>query len=70
MGGDCTSRVSYQMILQISAHSRKIDKSGDAMLLELTLGSNSTAVQDIRAAVRSTGDNDLLLGLHLDHSTV
>lgn len=56
---------SYQVVHQVLSNTRQVNQRSDTMLLELLFGANAGAVQDIRAAVRSSADNDLSLRVNM-----
>lgn len=64
------SRVTYQVVHEVLTHAGKIDKSGDTVLLQLILGTNSGPVEDVGTAVSTTADDDLLADLDLDDAAV
>lgn len=66
---------TYKVIHEVLPNTGQVDEGGDAMLLELILGTDTRPVEDVGAAIRAATDNDLLVraGLHdraiLEHGT-
>lgn len=58
------------MVHQVLADAGEVDEGGDAVLLELILGADASAVEDVGAAVGTAADDDLLGGLGLDDTAV